>query len=200
MNRVEFQSEVPQQFTLRQDPVLFGKELVYLLADGRQLHLTWEQSASIRQMAIEPGEPFWICVRRGGHFDVWLDPTVEKLRAKREAPELEKQLQASLNLVESRKRDSSRFKPSPEISAGMGPQPLPARTSKAPASKTAYSRQAVLGRIIRAVTQELAAAGERWDSGSVQDLCSTVYIAAAKDGFRGWDGDEGADYAGIQTA
>jgi hypothetical protein len=53
----------------------------------------------------------------------------------------------------------------------------------------------VLGRIIRAVTQELAAAGERWDSGSVQDLVSTCYIAAAKDGFRGWGEEEGVQDA-----
>jgi hypothetical protein len=195
MNRVEFETEVPQQLTLKQEPVSIGKELVYLLSDGRQLYLTWEQSASIRQMQVEPGEPFWLCVRRGGHFDLWLDPTVEKSRARREAPELEKQLRDSLDAAEPRKRDLKPYKPSLEIPATSGLRSITARTGKATPSKTGGSRQVLLGRIIRAVTEELATAGERWDSGSVQDLVTTCYIAAAKDGFAGWDGE-----AGVQDA
>ncbi len=74
----------------------------------------------------------------------------------------------------------------PAAAAVPAPAP-PAYTAAGiptPAVKIPY--EVALERIMHTVLQTLKASGEQWDPGSRQDLVSTIFIQALRDGVVSW--------------
>ena len=107
-NQLKLEPNVPAQIALkfpegRLVDSRFGQSVMFTLVDGRVLFLDSDVATSVNMLGVQPGERFFICKRWNGErkqparWDVWLSPDAEKARAVEEAPELERQVRASLD-------------------------------------------------------------------------------------------------------
>ena len=201
MELIQFEPNVPQQLKLRNTSPLklsAGAGCLYTLTDGRLLHLGSREADSLGALKLEAGESFHVCLHQktGGlaYWDMWLSPETEKARAEREAPELERQLAASLELVGRRRY------PDQAVLAPTGTEggALPAVARKPAIAAVAGGRKreksgpiplnVAFREITRFVVAELNASGEQWSENSRQDLISTILISAQKSNLLGvWE-------------
>jgi hypothetical protein len=112
MDRISFAPNIPLTLSLMysEGRNLENGGVMYTLSDQRVMFLEKPVAESLDKLAIQPGESFGICKRWNGlrgrasdlRWDIWLTPDTEKARAKAEAPELERQLKASLDAIRDR--------------------------------------------------------------------------------------------------
>ena len=189
MQLVTFEPNQPQKLCLGRDtePCTLpnGAGCLYTLSDGRLLHLA--PAVILHQRGAEL--PFW---------SVWLSNETEQARAEAEAPELERQLAASIEVARRRRSPDSAGSDRPQLAATGtdGPSAVPA-ISRKPAIAAVAGRRRGEGQIpynvafreiVGLVARELAAAGEQWSDQARQDAVSTLFIAAGKAGWLGvWE-------------
>jgi hypothetical protein len=103
--KFHFAPNVPVQLVLKRDGVPSSNGRVrYELVDDRHMLLNLDVAERLTDLEVNLGEPFWACLKWTGlpeeepYFDLWLDPAIEKKRAREEESDLERQLRESLAL------------------------------------------------------------------------------------------------------
>lgn len=197
MQFVAFEPNKPQEVALSDNPGPFklpsGSGCLFSLSDGRWMHLDGRTAQSVADLALQPGETFRVCLQGqpGGiaYWSVWLSPETEKGRTAAEAPDLERQLAESLQLVARRKGAIPAIGDTPVLAptGTEGPAPLPVRKPAIAAVASAKRERhpgiplnVAFREVVRFVCAELNASGEQWSENSRQDMISTVLIAAQK--------------------
>lgn len=199
MQFIEFRANGPQEMTLQRDSIPYtlpqGGGCLYVLSDGRIVHLNPECVRAIGDLKLGPGESFLVCLHQRGsglaYWSVWLSPATEKARAAAEAPDLERQLAESLAIASRRRRTTVETAVDRGTLAPTGTDgPVPQLAPRKPAIAAVAGGKRRAGEpipmnvafreIVRFVVAELDASGEQWSDESRQDLVSTVLIAAQK--------------------
>lgn len=202
MKLIELIPNAPQTFALDGEisPVALpsGSGWLYPLSDGRWMHLSSPVAQSLADLKLTPGESFRVCIHQKGmglpYWSVWLSPDTEKARAAAEAPELERQLAASLEVVGRRKGSQGTSAPVLAPTGTEGPTLMPAQSpARRPAiAAMAGARQEKPGPIPANVAfseildftgTQLKAKGLTWNDQAVQDFISTVWISGCKAGW-----------------
>lgn len=91
-NVVEFTANCPVELALKYHAgkimeTRFGKRVMYSLFDGRVMFHDLTFAERINNLALEPGETFFVCCKWTGdqrEWDCWLSPATEKARARAE--------------------------------------------------------------------------------------------------------------------
>jgi hypothetical protein len=106
---VHFIPNKPEELRLTtSEGTLDGRQVTWILADGRRLTVSLDIAAQINMLELQPGESFFICKDRkpgGGlglgvtSFRVWLSPETEQARARQEDEALERTLARSIENV-----------------------------------------------------------------------------------------------------
>ena len=91
MRRIRFLPNVPQLVSLKESepkPIDHRwNKFSFLVADGREMHVTPAMCTTIKMMDLKPGETFSVCMHWNGEknqpkrWNVWLSPETEKARA-----------------------------------------------------------------------------------------------------------------------
>jgi hypothetical protein len=221
MNRIFFQPNVPITLSLEDPEGTFefeGGQGMYPTTDGRTLILPRPAVVLLNGLDLKPGEEIGICKRVSGKrgqlptWDIWLTPRTEKSRAAQEQARNEAQkpqdlapaLRRSIDRAQARKanlkptlvkkrRVAKQSDPSQQprlFDRGTGTDgPLPVPVRALVPKGTPYPD--MLRHIIRTVAAVLKESGEQWNDAAKQDLCSTVYIDAAKRSGVAYDFREG---------
>lgn len=199
MQFIEFKPNEPQEMTLQRDSSPYtlpqGGGCLYVLSDSRIAHLNPECARAVADLNLGPGESFRVCLHQRGnglsYWSAWLSPATEKARAAAEAPELERQLRESIEIVSRRRRtvetavcDRGGLATGTD---GATPQLAPRKpaiaavaSGKRRSAGEPIPMNVAFREIVRFVVAELEASGEQWSDESRQDLVSTVLIAAQK--------------------
>ena len=164
-----------------------GFDVIYPTTDGRILKVTHKLAVQINELELKAGEAFMICKDRGHamgsvSYRVWLPPKTEQARAAVEAPEVERQLAASLEIVKGRKKP----KPAaPELKATGtdGPAALRASLPIRTQHPGRIPMNVAFSEVLAFVTNTLKEHGEQWNDQAKQDACCTLLIAAQKAGY-----------------
>ncbi len=167
----------------------YGKpQVLFCLADQRRLYATPELARQIKSLGVKELESFGVRKWKKGrnvHYDVWLSPSSEKARAIEEAPAIAAGLQPS-NLV-------AMPQPAMELEAtGTEGRPVPApRRSLALAQPpNVIPFNVAFRETLSFIDEGLKVSGKQWNDQAVQDMCSTVLIAATQRGWVGpWERD-----------
>ncbi len=158
----------------------YGKpQVLFCLADQRRLYATPELARQIKSLGVKELESFGVRKWKKGrnvHYDVWLSPATEKAKAVEEAPAI-----AELsNLVAM---------PQPIELAPTGtegrPIPAPRRSLALAQPPNVIPFNVAFRETLSFIDEGLKVSGKQWNDQAVQDMCSTVLIAAAQ---RGWVG------------
>lgn len=206
MELIQFTPNVPLELRMGRDtsPVVLSSDAgcLYTLADGRTLHVSDSVAQNIGKLKLEAGESFFLCLHRNREGErpvmiCWLSPETEKKRAAAEAPELERQLAASLEIVQRRGNDrrsgsASTAVPLAPTGTEGAPVPLPAPQRKPAIAAVAGNRRDKPGpipaniafsEILQFVADQLKSSGVTWNDQAVQDFISTVWISGCKAGW-----------------
>lgn len=200
MQLIQFKPNEPQELTLGSDiqPAVLPHNAgaLYSLADGRILHLGERPAQALADLGLAAGESFRICLhQKSGElpcWSAWLSPETERKRAVAETSELEKQLAASLDMVNLGR------KPALAATGTEGAAVLPfAMPKKASAGRKSGNGpipyNVAFREIVALVASELKTCGEQWSDTARQDAVSTLFIAAGKAGWLGvWERGEAA--------
>jgi hypothetical protein len=203
-NVVQFISNIPVEISL-ESPVgvnketAYGVRVMYSLVDGRVMFLEKDVAQKVNLADVLPGQKFWICKHRPAsrgakvRWDVYLeDPTpvvMHETKIEAETP-LEAALQRSIQLADIRKKNAqpatapAPVEPEPELPKNAGTNGLQAMRVKkqnTPPTKVPYN--VALREIAGFVKSEVSGQGLQLDNDAMQDLISTVFIQASKDGF-----------------
>jgi hypothetical protein len=204
MNRqiVQFISNIPVEISLQNpDGVLkdtpYGARVMYSLVDGRVMFLEKDVAQKVQLAQVQPGQKFWLCKHRPSgrgarvRWEVYLeDPTpVVSRETKVEAETtLEATLKRSSRLAGMRKKNAQPAvspaidgAPEPKNPGTDGPQTIRAKKQSSPPTKVPYN--VALREIAGFVKSEVNGQGLQLDNDAMQDLISTVFIQAGKDGF-----------------
>jgi hypothetical protein len=207
MNPITLKPNEPVILSLREcSGILDGFHVLYETSDGKILQLPRPAAVKLNELEPLPGEEFSVIKHQVGkepaEFVFTLTPTSEKIRAAKEAEavaaelarqtraDLPRQLQASVlrQMPKSARNLPATPSESPLADGTYGPVPQAApRGGKTPPSRVSY--RVALREITFAVTDLLKESGEQWNDQAKQDLVSTAFIAAAKDGTLVFDFD-----------
>ena len=165
----------------------------YPTTEGKILSVSREIAARINLLELKPNQPF--CIEKvfvgpkepGPSWRVWL-PINKPVDVPPPSDDLEKQLAASIELVQARKPVRRHVQASPDQERfpgmhrgngtyGRAPQPVPQLATCGP-----IPYAIALDQITGVVLETLKKHGEQWESGAKQDLVSTLLIQAARDG------------------
>lgn len=209
-DHVVFAPNVPQTVSLmfQEGRQLENGNWMFTLQDQRVMFVAPEVKASLDALQLQPGEQFTICKRWNGEkgrrsitrWDVWLHNETEKSRAAAEAPELERQLQASLDAVAGRKSaPGGRVLPMPTPPVELAPTGTDGATRAIPQPQQAPILPQVVAtrlppngkipfnqaftQVVALVNDGLKSCGEVWNDGPKQDIVSTILIAASNMGW-----------------
>ena len=181
------------------DPSGLPDDLVvhFPLVDGRTLTLPWKAAVALNRLDLQPGELFSICrdvkEERGvprTSYRVWLPVETEQKRVATEAESpLTEQLQASIEIVQERKRKPVKSHEQPQLfdrgngTYGPVPQPLVASLPAQGRADNRIPMDVAFREVVSFVTGILKDSGEQWSDQSRQDFVSTVFISAQKLGI-----------------
>jgi hypothetical protein len=208
MEKLTLTPNVPQQIALKfPDGKLvegrFGDQMMYSLVNNQVMYLDTDVAAKINALELRKNEPFWICKRWTGkkgdqiQWDIYrLDGNSAAVATGSAPTAIESQIAAQ------------RQQPIPPMPAaamvgrvvfangngnkpvnGNGAPPNGARAYEAPgipAPPIKVGYDVALRRILRVAIAELKTGGEQWSDNARQDLVSTLFIQATRDGAVTW--------------
>jgi len=183
----------------------------FATSDGRTFTLPRQAVIKLNELGVQPGEEIGICKYATGErgklptWAVWLTPKTEQARAEAEKRQgITQQSPASQDKAQAAKpavappieirKGGRKKRASPDQARlfdrgtgtyGPAPQPvsIPLASNgrhRTPPARTHYA--AALKQIVEVVTSTLKGSGEQWNDAAKQDLVSTLFIQAAKDG------------------
>jgi hypothetical protein len=202
---LRFEYNVPVQLSLkyrdgRSTDGKYGPQVMYSLSDGRVMYLDPPVAESLKELGVQPGEPFCICKSKDGrqvNWSVWLAPQTEKKRAAAEGPsDLEVKLQQSLDRVHQVPRKQVQSQPAPAVSetrstGTYGPHPIPVPVSLPTKQQYGDAMAEFLVMAGRAARRAETILGKeegsvRFNSRDIAAFATTCFIAAENRGLLLW--------------
>jgi hypothetical protein len=170
-------------------PGSYGPQVKFSLSENRVMYVNPEVAQAIRTLGVLPGEPFVITKRWEKNRAVWWD--LEKVKragagailasdlpdSPFQPPKMEP---ASPEAAKTPISEATQPRIQPQSAQAIAPRSSGIQLTRTPPVKPSY--EDAFRECLRIVREGLADAGEAWSDHSVQAMCSTLFIQAAREG------------------